>query len=418
MRRSRFVVATALALLALAACDRPPTEPTATRPAATRFVGPSGTIVGIDLGTLPGDTSSRATYVAADGTVYGSSYAGDNFQGTRRYFRWTAASGMQQVSSIPSPTTYPRPSLTAPDGRAVDERAANEKGEVTGQMCAPPGADGAWPCDFRNWGGSWSYSQVFRWSAGAGVRNLEPPEGNPVDEPMQSIGLAINRWGHVAGHRADMDWDQPIHFFWAPVDTFVMLQPLDHWSDTPPVLLNDNDQVVAGYTGLVTDFLAFVWRPDLGLKHLKPSSCVYYPGSVGLAQNATTSVVGWGSVPVPGEERCIQHAMLWRVPAVNRAGYPSVNVTPTTYASTISLARTGGRYFQFYKGTQSTASGPYTELVDWGDGTTSSRTRTSIGTTTSQSHLYTRTGTYWVRVYVKDRLGRWGVGERKVTVTP
>jgi hypothetical protein len=418
MRRSWFVVATALAV---AACDRPPTEPSgpfATRPTAARFVGPSGTIVGIDLGTLPGDSSSEATYVADDGAVYGSSYAGTDLVGTRRYFRWTATTGMRQVASIPSPTAYPRPSLTAPDGRAVDERAANVKGEVTGQMCAPPGADGDWPCRFEEPPGL-SYTQVFRWSAGAGVRNLEPPEGNPVDEPMESVGLAINRWGHIAGYRRDRDDDQPLHFFWAPVDTFVGFSPPGYESLRTPVLLNDNDQLVAARNTMDKDVFAYTWRPDLGLKLLMPPSCAHFPGSTGLAQNATTSVVGWGSVTIPGEElRCTRHAMLWRVPAVNRAGYPSVNVNPITSTSTISLSKSGGRYFQFYKGTQSTASGPYTELVDWGDGSTSSVTRATTGGTYYQSHVYKRTGTYWVRVYVKDRLGRWGVGERKVTVTP
>jgi len=38
--------------------------------------------------------------------------------------------------------------------------------------------------------------------------------------------------------------------------------------------------------------------------------------------------------------------------------------------------------------------------------------------TTSQVHTYRATGVYWVRVYVKDALGRWGVSERKVTVKP
>jgi hypothetical protein len=58
------------------------------------------------------------------------------------------------------------------------------------------------------------------------------------------------------------------------------------------------------------------------------------------------------------------------------------------------------------------------ELVDWGDGTTSRRTRPSVGVITSQNHLYTKAGTYWVRVYVQDAQKRWGVAERKLTVTP
>jgi hypothetical protein len=58
------------------------------------------------------------------------------------------------------------------------------------------------------------------------------------------------------------------------------------------------------------------------------------------------------------------------------------------------------------------------ELVDWGDGASSRRPRATIaGKTTFQDHIYARPGTYWVRVYVKDARGRWGVDERRVTVT-
>jgi hypothetical protein len=109
---------------------------------------------------------------------------------------------------------------------------------------------------------------------------------------------------------------------------------------------------------------------------------------------------------------------MWTLPPVSRAAYPKVNANPITFTSSISLAVTGGRYFQLYRGTQSAYAGPYVEHVDWGDGSSSRRTRPSIGTVTSQSHVYTRTGTYWIRVYVKDALGRWGVAERRLTVTP
>jgi hypothetical protein len=56
--------------------------------------------------------------------------------------------------------------------------------------------------------------------------------------------------------------------------------------------------------------------------------------------------------------------------------------------------------------------------VDWGDGTSSRRPRASLaGGLFYQAHTYTKPGTYWVRVYVKDAQGRWGVDERRLTVT-
>jgi len=173
--------------------------------------------------------------------------------------------------------------------------------------------------------------------------------------------------------------------------------------------------------------IARVWRPDLAEHVLgfDPSTadiCDESCSTFALTQQrAGTLVVGGIQVNVGDEAlgtlRYYTHAALWRVPAVNRAGFPSVNANLYSASSTISLASSGGRYYQTYRATQATAAGPYLELVDWGDGTTSRRTRSSVGVTTSQVHTYARRGTYWVRVYVKDAQGRWAVSEHKVTVT-
>src|SRR5215211_8806907 len=72
--RCRGVAVNLLALGLLAACSDLPTPPdTARRPALDLVVTlpTTGTIAAVNLGVLPGDVASRATFVAEDGAVYG-----------------------------------------------------------------------------------------------------------------------------------------------------------------------------------------------------------------------------------------------------------------------------------------------------------------------------------------------------------
>jgi hypothetical protein len=200
-----------------------------------------------------------------------------------------------------------------------------------------------------------------------------------------------------------------------------------HTSYDPAAQVNDVDQVIAnqvqwGGPDTFADDAGFVWRPDLGGRRLGPpaAGCGNVAGNCDIwleAQQPTkTWVVGHAAVKL-ADGTMTTHAVLWRVPAVSRAAFPKVNANPYGgTGSTVSLSANGGRYYQTYTATQTTAAGPYVEHIDWGDGTGSRRTRSSINATAAVSHLYTKTGTYWVRVYVKDAQGRWGVSERKVTV--
>jgi probable HAF family extracellular repeat protein len=52
----------------------------------------------IDLGLLPGDSSSRATHVTQSGQVVGSSRNGAN----ARAFLWTRSGGMQNLGTLPT----------------------------------------------------------------------------------------------------------------------------------------------------------------------------------------------------------------------------------------------------------------------------------------------------------------------------
>jgi len=422
--RRHLLIPVALALFA-AGCDRPPTEPGGDARRPRLATAAAIAILAQDLGALPGDVRSEATYVTESGVVYGRSFPTVS-GGTPRFFRWTPSGGMVQVSSIPQPAPPPLPaSLPLPAPPPQWERAiplaANPKGEVTGELCIIDCDEPPRPTS------PISTAHAFRYSAGAGVVDIDRRFGDPPDfEPLWTTrGWSINKWGHIAGSYWATDGD-PVVAFWTPLPgpipefgQFVMVGTNSMTIDFADMQVNDVDQVIGRAGGQVFDPCAFVWRPDLGTRELLSPGVPCENDEFGspgraLAQQTTgTLVVGWGNFPGVGT-----HAALWRVPAVNRGGFPEVNASPITFTSTISLSRTGGRYFQFYKATQSPASSPYLELVDWGDGRTSRRTRSSIGATTSQSHVYTKTGTFWVRVYVKDAAGRWDVAERKLTVTP
>jgi hypothetical protein len=393
--RRAWPVLTALAVLA--ACDEAPTAPAPVAPHRDVAVAPTSgpDLLAVDLGALPGDAGSEATYVAEDGVVYGRSFGANG----ARFFRWTATGGMTQVSAIPAPARPPLP--TFPNGKAF---AANSKGEATGAVC--------WPLAVVCHASQPTFGDdafAVRYSPGAGVvpidtRYLAHRAG---DRLKTSIGYGINRWGHVAGVYEDFT-DDPRTFVWTPIDSFRIIA-VDAATDLGLASINDIDQAIGVEGGFGAAPTSAVWRPDLGRRRLLWTSGVDLDvGAIARAQQIRGTLVVGKAGP---------HAALWRVPAVNRAAFPTVNANP--YGGTASTIRlsSGGRYYQLYKATQSAASGPYLELVDWGDGTSSRRTGSSIGVVTSQNHLYAKTGTYWVRVYVKDAKGRWGVDERKLTVT-
>jgi hypothetical protein len=402
----------------LTACSDPLTSPPSalSRPALDLVTLPTkGSIAAVDLGALPGDAWSEATFVGADGAVYGRSVSAS---GTPRFFRWTQAGGMVQVSTIPTRTVYPLPAVGGPFPFVYQDAfvyAANAKGEATGWLC--PGDCGTDPDPGP------SPAHVFRYSSGAGAVELDTRRfGEPPDLPLEpgnaSHGKSINRWGHITGKW----WDQPENdeqtFFWTPIDSFQLVGTVEDRSSE----VNDIDQVIGSTQIPASTQCSFVWRTDLG-RHtlLTPAGECYDPDSDALAralaqQVSGPLVVGWVAVRV-GDGRQ-QHAALWRVPAPDRAAYPAVNASPFSYSTRLSLGATGGRYHQLFQATQTSNAGPYVELVDWGDGTSSRRPRASLaGGLFYQAHTYTKPGTYWVRVYVKDAQGRWGVDERRLTVT-
>lgn len=428
-RRRTFALA-ALAV-ALAACERPLPDPIAPRARPLADLALAGDVVAVDLGVLPGDARSEATYVTEGGTVYGYSYATDEEGSARRAFRWTSSSGIQEVASIPAPPAPPLPTIPEPPGGGVIPVAANAKQEATGIFCIPILDRG---CE-ANFPGEEPFSnreRGFRWSAGGGLQDLDLDiSSDPADAPDRTMGFAINRWGHVAGvHRGGLE-DEWRTMFWTPLDSLTVAGGATSFPIVRDrrVLLNDNDRVVSATYDVISQ-TPFAFQPGSGVQTLRAPSFPSGSGEaygIALAQNNGAHVVGraeyWfntGKVDEFGDPvlEWRNRAMLWTLPAANRAAFPEVNASPLSFTSTISLARTGGRYFQLYRGTQGASAGPYVELVDWGDGSATRRTRTRIGFLAYAEHVYARTGTYWVRVYVKDAQGRWDVSERRLVITP
>jgi hypothetical protein len=405
--------ASLLALALLAACNDLPTPPgVVPRPALdVTTVPPSGVIAAVDLGVLPGDVRSEATFVGEDGAVYGRSF---DDGGTSRFFRWTQAGGMVQVSSIPAAPVHALPAVGGPFPFVYDAafpHAANAKGEATGDLC--------WlECDSPS-RPSQDASHAFRYSAGSGVVEIDTRRfGDPPDlQPgATSHGLSINRWGHVAGRYWQFEGADPQAFFWAPADSFRLVSGTE--ADT--TWINDIDQVVAQTHNPAGTRCSTVWRPDLGRFDLvtPDGECMLDDALARATAQQINGPLVVGTAAIPDGEGFQGHAVLWRVPAPDRAAYPAVNASPFSYSTRLSLGATGGRYHQLYGATQTSNGGPYVELVDWGDGTSSRRPRASLaGGLFYQAHTYTKPGTYWVRVYVKDAQGRWGVDERRLTVT-
>jgi hypothetical protein len=415
-----------LALLAVAAaCSDQPTQPPASPPQSVRQAAAPGPTVILpqDLGVLPGSAESWATSITEGGVVYGYS-AGE--LGDIYYFSWTQASGMTRLPYFPPPPQPPFALPTIPPYASATAVATNAKGEATGYLCWANCAD----LDGE------AFAHALRFSPGAGTVPVDTRHEAGGAQPVgASRGWGINRWGHVVGAYMPPDDVVPgdaVHFFWTPIDSFTVLDPSLHPGEDTEIDVNDLDQVIgknyAPASGV--DACSFVWRPDLGLRRLASTAdgqCATADvrPRVHAQQRSGTLAVGamWVTERETDDEgnvveRGTAHAALWRIPPVDRSGFPSVNANPYGGAgSTIRLSN-GGRYYQLYRGTQATAIGPYTELVDWGDGTTSRRTRSAVNILTSQNHLYTKTGTYWVRVYVQDAQQRWGVDERKLTVAP
>jgi predicted extracellular nuclease len=99
---------------------------------------------------------------------------------------------------------------------------------------------------------------------------------------------------------------------------------------------------------------------------------------------------------------------------VNVLNGPPVATAPVSQTATAGFAKSFslGSFTDPYA-----ADGPWTVVVEWGDGSpTTSFRRSSTGSLGTQSHTFTRTGTFTVNVVVTDKDGASGTATFQVTV--
>lgn len=127
-------------------------------PEAYRWTQASGMVT---LGTLPGCTSSVATDVTMDGlVVFGTS---SNGTGTKHVFRWTQATGMVQIDDFPS-NTWVYIYYSSSDGSAL----------------------------IGNWGDSSWGDTGFYWSQSTGMFDLQfPGETSSYASDMSQDGATV-----------------------------------------------------------------------------------------------------------------------------------------------------------------------------------------------------------------------------------
>jgi probable HAF family extracellular repeat protein len=116
----------------------------------------------LDLGTLSGDTQSRASHVNDNGMVVGSSEG----SGGVRAFLWTREQGMQALGSLAG-STY------------SEAYAVNNSGQVVGQSGSPMG------------------TRAFLWTTSGGMVDLNDlVPGLPVNVVLTGA-FAINDKGEI-----------------------------------------------------------------------------------------------------------------------------------------------------------------------------------------------------------------------------
>ena len=205
-----------------------------------------------DLGTLPGDTSSVASFINNLGQVIGFSSGTD---GTQAWFLWSANGGMVNLDTL----------LGSPSQVA----SINENGQIVGSFYVA------------------GTVHAFIWSADEGIQDL----GSLIGD-TDSVANAINDAGQVVGFYTAADGSQR-PFLWSQETgmktDFGTLPP-----DKTPQSANDinnNGQIVGFSFSSGYDFSAFYWSTETGSMDLGMRLGV--PRSLAVNINDVGQVVGW-----------------------------------------------------------------------------------------------------------------------------
>ena len=210
----------------------------------------------VNLGTLPGASSTSANEISRDGgTLVGGSFFPDD---SARAWRWTAAGGMQDLGLIP-------------DGFAAIANGVNRNGSVVVGM--------AFTSDFTSYG--------FRWTEDCGMQSLGLLPGGTY-----SSARSVSDDGSTIIGQADSA-GKDLAFRWTPhhgLQALPLLAPTDGMVNAFNV--NQNGNIIAGFSGTS----AVLWVKGV------PRSLGKLPGDdvgIAFALNSDGSLVGgysfhWG----------------------------------------------------------------------------------------------------------------------------
>ena len=397
-----LVLGSALGLATLAACsDRPLPAAADGPPRAAPQIAGSSVVDGFTITLIPlvpGGGFHLPRRIDDDGTVYGQ-FENPELPGLN-YWRWTAAGGTEPVDQIP------------PDLAGVDEDRAGQffyddgtVRNVVGRACGHAGSgDPAFEspdfCDFEFALGTYATSNCL-------------PSG---PEPgIHSAGFAVNAVCHVLASRRPYGIGTEAVYLWRPESGWQHLlddpvvNPFDRFFGMP--LLNNADQAVIfmhitnelGFPSAATVF----WSQELGARRVPTPA-----NDVGVRANAFVAALNdrgqmTGFVEGQSESASVLATVVWTPPAVDRSGFPTVDLTPKA-KSTASTFRLAGKraYKLFYQLGATDGGAPWQVRVEWGDGTETLSTHTQTGKLEHESHRYSAPGAYVIRVTVVDALDR------------
>jgi uncharacterized membrane protein len=232
----------------------------------------------VPLGALPGDLGAIPYSMSADGSVIAGlslTVVGEDEGRRGVLFRWTEASGMTAIETLPgcehfevtrSSATFIagtcRESAVSLDGQSfvwTDEMGLMALGN-------PPGTDGSTPFAVSLDGsiavGIASLDRVgagvFRWARGGASEALSYPGADSTDIVYRRT---MSDDGQVVVGHASNDGTVPVSFRWTPDSGATLLEPLPEASDAFVSGVSGDGLTIFGWNHLDGETIHVVWTP-------------------------------------------------------------------------------------------------------------------------------------------------------------